>query len=93
MSFWQADSGEELDPFALGSLMAGILSLFCLWTLTICALPVPIVGIVMGILGLRGSSRTLAIIGIALNALGMVVICLIGGLAIAFVASHPELTR
>ncbi|MCX7609458.1 MAG: DUF4190 domain-containing protein [Anaerolineales bacterium] len=65
-------AAPQSDPkgFAIASLVLGILNL-CSWFLPICGGPLSIVGIILGILGLKSSQRTLAIVGIVLSGIGL----------------------
>ena len=56
------------DWMAYVSLGCGVLSL-CAWLLPICGFPFAIAAIVFGVLGLKSSKRTLAIIGLAMGGL------------------------
>jgi len=60
------------DGLAIGSLVCGIVSL-CLSWLPCCGGLLPIAAVVLGILGLKATKRTLAIIGIVLGGLVIVV--------------------
>jgi hypothetical protein len=75
---------------AIASLVLGILNL-CSWFLPICGGPLAIVGIILGILGIKSSQKTLAIIGIVLSALGLVatIVNMIAGVALGL--SNPNL--
>jgi hypothetical protein len=66
---------DKADTFAIASLVLGIFSLG-IWCLPCCCgTPfVPIAGVVCGILGLKGERRTLAIVGLVINAFGMLLI-------------------
>jgi hypothetical protein len=68
-------SGNE-RMMAIGSLVLGVINL-CAWFLPICGIPMSIAGIVLGYFGMRDQSqKTLAIIGIALCALGLLAGCI-----------------
>jgi len=62
--------GGDKKGLAIASLVLGILNL-CSWFLPICGGPLAIVGIILGILGIKSSQKTLAIVGIILSALGL----------------------
>lgn len=66
---------DKADTFAIASLVLGIFSLG-VWCLPCCCgTPiVPILGLVFGVLGWRGEKRTVAIVGLVLNAFGMLLI-------------------
>jgi hypothetical protein len=49
-------------------LVVGIVNL-CGWILPICGLPLGVVAVVLGVLGIKSSKRTLAIVGIVLGGL------------------------
>ena len=61
---------KDNKGFAIAALVLGIISL-CAWLFPICGFPVAIAGIVLGILGLKSSSRTMAIVGIVLCGLAL----------------------
>ncbi len=61
---------ETRNYMAYGSLGLGVLNL-CAWFLPIVGCPLSLVGIVLGIIGIKSPQRTLAIIGIALCSLGL----------------------
>ena len=63
-------SDQRPDWMAYVALGLGIVDL-CSWLLPICGIPLAIVGVVFGILGIKTSQRTLAIIGLVLSALGL----------------------
>ena len=60
------------DGLAIGSLVVGILSL-CLSWLPCCGGLIPIAAVVLGVLGMKSTKRTMAIIGIVLGALVIVI--------------------
>lgn len=73
-------SGGNERMFAIGSLVLGVINL-CAWFIPICGAPLSIIGIVLGYLGMKDpSQKTLAIIGIALSALGLIATCINGAL-------------
>jgi len=55
---------------AFGSIGLGVINL-CAWFLPICGGPLSLIGIVLGILGIKSEQRILAIIGIVLSGLGL----------------------
>jgi hypothetical protein len=65
-----APAGDK-KGLAIASLVLGILSL-CASVAWFCGGPISVVGIVLGILGMKSSGRKLAIAGIALSAVGLV---------------------
>jgi len=67
-------SGNE-KIMAIASLVLGVINL-CAWFLPICGIPLAIVGIVLGFLGMKDpSQKTLAIIGMALCGFGLLLAC------------------
>ena len=71
------------DWMAIVSLVCGILSL-CGWLLPLCGFPLTIAAVVFGILGLKSTKRTLAIVGLAAGGLAFlltVVNAIIGAVA------------
>jgi len=69
-------SDDPKKGFAIASLVIGIINL-CAWFLPICGGPLAIVGIVLGVLGMKSTTqRTLAIVGLVLSALGLIAACL-----------------
>ena len=60
---------------AIASLVLGVIDL-CAWFLPICGIPLVIVGLVLGFLGMKDpSQKTLAIIGMALCGFGLLLAC------------------
>ncbi|MCC7118145.1 MAG: hypothetical protein IT310_06430 [Anaerolineales bacterium] len=60
---------------AIASLVLGVINL-CAWFFPICGIPLALVGIVLGFLGMKDpSQKTFALIGIALCALGLIAGC------------------
>lgn len=68
---------------AITALVLGIVNLGA-WCLPICGLPLAIAGIIAGILGLKSTQRTLAVIGIVLSVIGLILsgITMIAGIAL-----------
>ena len=70
---------------AIASLVLGVISL-CGAIFALCGTPIPIIGIILGIMSLKSSNRGLAVGGIVLNGIGLVMAIsftlLIGGLGI-----------
>ena len=68
-------SDDKANTFAIASLVLGLFSL-SFWCLPCCCgTPiVPILGLVFGALGLKSENRTLAIVGLVLNGVGMLLI-------------------
>jgi hypothetical protein len=62
---------------AIASLVLGILSL-CASILWFCGGPISIVGLVLGVMGLKSSLRGLAIAGIVLSAIGLLLVIVFG---------------
>jgi hypothetical protein len=56
---------------AITSLLLGIFGLGA-WLLPICGLPVTVISLVFGIVGLKSSQRSMAIIGMVLAIIGLV---------------------
>jgi len=84
-----APAGNK-QGLAIAGLVLGIVNL-CAWFIPLCGGPLAIVGIVLGVLGLKSSKRTLAIVGIALSALGLL-LAIINAVAGAYLGiKHPEL--
>lgn len=83
-----APAGDK-KGLAIASLVLGILNL-CTWLLPICGGPMAIVGLILGILGLKSSQKTLAIIGIVLSGLGLLASLINGIAGLAFGLSNPN---
>ena len=81
---------SDKKGLAIASLVLGIINL-CAWFIPICGGPLAIVGIVLGVLGIKSSKKTLAIVGIVLSALGLIatIINAIAGFAIGW--NNPDL--
>lgn len=56
---------------AIASLVLGIIGMLA-WIIACCGFIVCIVGLILGILDMKGPKRTMAIWGVALNAIGLV---------------------
>jgi len=70
-----ASSGGNERIMAIASLVLGVINL-CAWFFPICGIPLSLIGIVLGYLGMKDQSqKTFAIIGIALCALGLLAGC------------------
>lgn len=68
-------SGNE-RMMAIASLVLGVINL-CAWFLPICGIPLSLVGLVLGFLGMKDQSqKTLAIIGMVLCGLGLLAGCI-----------------
>lgn len=69
----QQPPAKDQKGLAIASLVLGILALLtsCLW---FCGGPFSIVGIVLGVLGLKSSGRGMAIAGIVLSAVGLLIL-------------------
>ncbi|MBN1302932.1 MAG: DUF4190 domain-containing protein [Anaerolineales bacterium] len=80
--------GDSKKGFAIASLVVGIINL-CAWLLPICGGPLAVVGIVLGVLGIQSSQRTLAIVGIVLSGLTLLLAILN---AVAGVLFGPQIT-
>ncbi len=71
-------SGGNERVMAIASLVIGVINL-CAWFLPICGAPLAIIGIVLGVFGMKDpSQKTLAIIGIVLSAIGLFAACING---------------
>ncbi|MBN1331576.1 DUF4190 domain-containing protein [Candidatus Dojkabacteria bacterium] len=56
---------------AIAALVLGIMNL-CSWCLPICGCPMSIVGIILGVMGMKSEkNKTFAIIGLVLSVLGL----------------------
>jgi membrane-bound ClpP family serine protease len=67
--------GGNARIMAIASLVLGVINL-CAWFLPICGIPLSIVGLVLGFLGMKSpSQKTLAIIGLALCGFGLLLGC------------------
>jgi hypothetical protein len=61
---------SDSQGWAITAFIIGIINL-CIWILPFCGGPLSIVGIVIGVLGLKSSQRILAIIGLVLSVFGL----------------------
>jgi len=68
--FTSIPAGSDSSWAAGVSLVLGLVSL-CAWMGGACGLPLPVIGIVFGLLGLRSSRHGLAVMGLVLNGLGL----------------------
>lgn len=67
-----APAGNNADGYALGSLIIGILNL-CSWCLPLCGCPLSIIGIVLGVMGMKSEEKkTMATIGLILSVIGLI---------------------
>ena len=67
-----APVSDDKKGLAIASLVLGIVNLIS-WCLPICGGPLAIIGIILGVLGLKSTTqRTLAIIGLVLSGLGLI---------------------
>jgi len=67
-------SGNE-KIMAIASVVIGVINL-CAWFFPICGVPLGIIGIVLGYLGMKDpSQKTLAIIGMVLSGIGILLAC------------------
>lgn len=55
---------------AIAALVLGILSL-CAWLFPICGFPIAIAGVILGILGLKTSRRSMAIAGLIMSGIAL----------------------
>ncbi len=68
-------SGGNEKIMAIASLVIGVINL-CAWLLPICGIPLALVGVVLGFLGMKDESqRMLAIAGIGLSAFSLLLAC------------------
>jgi hypothetical protein len=68
-------SGNE-RIMAIASLVLGVINL-CSWFFPICGIPLSLVGLVLGFLGMKDpSQKTLAIAGMVLSGLGLIAACI-----------------
>ena len=82
-------SGNE-RIMAIASLVIGVINL-CAWFFPICGVPLGIIGIVLGYLGMKDpSQKTIAIIGMALSGIGILLACVN---AIAGVLLGPSISE
>jgi hypothetical protein len=75
--------------FAIAALIFGILNL-CAWFLPIFGFPLAVVGIILGVLGIRSSQKTLAIIGIVLSALSLIATIINSLAGVALGMNNPD---
>lgn len=81
---------NDKKGLAIASLVIGIISL-CAWIVPGCNLLLALVGVILGVLGLKSSKKTLSIIGLVLCGLILLLsICYSAGLIISYV-SDPEI--
>jgi hypothetical protein len=68
-------SGGNERIMAIASMVIGVINL-CAWFIPICGIPLSLVGLVLGFLGMKDESqKTFAIVGIALCAIGLILGC------------------
>lgn len=68
-------SGGNEKVMAIASLVIGVINL-CAWFLPICGIPLALIGIVLGVLGMKDQNqKMLAIIGIGLCAFTLLLGC------------------
>lgn len=84
----QPSGNERL--MAIGSLVLGVINL-CAWFLPICGIPLGLIGIVLGYLGMKDpTQKTLAVIGMVLSGIGILLACVN---AIAGVFMGPQINE
>lgn len=81
---------DKTKVLAIISLVLGILGLGA-WCLPICGGPLALAGIVLGVLGIRGEGKIMAIIGLALNGLALIatIVNAAWGMKMAMDGNHP----
>jgi hypothetical protein len=75
---------SDKSGLAIGSLVCGILSL-CAWLLPFCGGPIALAGIILGVLGMKSSKKSLAIAGLVMAAIG-IILTIINAIAGAILA-------
>jgi hypothetical protein len=80
---------SDRSGFAIASLIVGIINL-CAWIIPLCGCPTAIIGIVLGILGLQSSKKTLAIVGLILCGLGLLATIVNGVLGVVLNTSDIQ---
>lgn len=78
------------DWMAIVALVLGILSL-CGWLIPLCGFPLTVAGIILGILGMKSTKRTLAIVGLVLCGLALLATVINSILGAAFALSDPSM--
>jgi len=81
---------DKAKKLAIASLVLGLLGLAA-WCLPICGGPLAIIGIVLGVMGLKSQGRVMAIIGLVLNGLALLatIVNAAWGMKMAMDGEHP----
>jgi len=67
-------ANSSADSMAMASLVVGVLSICGSFCAGLCCLPIALVGIVLGILGMKSEkNKTMAMVGIGLSVAGIVI--------------------
>ncbi len=74
-------AATPVDGKTVASLVLGIVGLILVWVMPLVALPVTVVGLVLGVKGRTSAAREMATAGLVLSILGLV-------LAVGLVALH-----
>jgi hypothetical protein len=82
---------KDNKGLAIAALVLGILNL-CSWFFPLCGFPMGIGGVICGVLGLKSSSRVMAIVGIVLSAICLV-LSLINAIAGVVMGLNPSFTN
>ena len=75
------EPGSSKDAYAVASMVIGFFGTAA-WCLPLCGFPVSIVGIALGIFGLKSQKRVLAMIGLGLNILCLLLTLANGALGV-----------
>ena len=78
------------DWMAIVALVLGVLSL-CAWVFPLCGFPFSIAAVVFGILGMKSSKRTLAIVGLAVGGLGVLLTLISAVIGAASFLANPDI--
>ncbi|MBD3363288.1 hypothetical protein GF362_06220 [Candidatus Dojkabacteria bacterium] len=81
---------ETQDYFGIGSIVLGVINL-CSWFLPLCGCPLSIVGIILGVLGMKSKKyKTMAIIGLVLSIIGILLTIGNGLLGVYWAENPPD---
>ena len=75
---------KDKSGLAIASLVCGILSL-CSWLIPFCGGPIALAGIILGVLGMKSSKKSMAIAGLVMAAIG-IILTIINSIAGAILA-------